>query len=174
MSLPILKVFERWSSKHPHHSNNLATVLIIGGMVLILFLTIASFALTSSGEQFDDDDAPFFEIGSFSGFHNDLYFGSLQVGLELGILFVLLRLEFLKSHIGEKRPSPAARSIEIAPSSCLMKTALARLCSVVFLIPSAPLLASVGNPSLVFVRGRSTRSRPRNVSNLFKEVFEYA
>ena len=154
MSRSLLKVFERCFSKNPYHNNNLWTVLIFGGMVFLLLFTLTSFALASSGDQFDEDEFPFLEIAGFHAISGFSYLSLLTIGFELGVLFTILRLEFLKSHIGEKRPSPAARWPQLVEIAYLLQTAPTRLCSAVFLF----LLSKVpGRNSIpVFARGRTT------------------
>ena len=159
MSRSLLKVFERCFSKNPSQSNNLWTVLIFGGMVLLLLFTLTSFALASSGDQFDEDEFPFLEIAGFQAISGFSCLSLLTIGFELGVLFTILRLEFLKSHIGEKRPSPATRGLQLVEIAYLLQTAPTRLCSAVFLF----LLSKVpGRSSLpVFARGLTTCSRSK-------------
>jgi hypothetical protein len=170
LSFSFLAVFEHWFSKKPHTPNNLSTILINAGMVLILLLTIASLALSASGDQFDDDPS-FLEIASLGEFASFFLLGSLFPGLALAVLFTILRLEFLRSHIGEKRPAPADCGLELASKLCSLQTASTRLCSAVFLF-LVPVAA--GSSNLVFVRERSTRSRSKKRFRFIEEVCKYA
>lgn len=130
-------------------------------MVLILLVTLACFALAASGDQFEEDDLSFLQIDSFSQFHNYLYLISLPIGLALGILFRILRLEFLKSHIGEKRPAPAGRRLGFTWMLCLLQTAFTRLCNAVFLLLRPGRVEAPSNSHLVLMRDRSTWSRAK-------------
>ena len=142
-------------------------------MVLLLLFTLTSFALASSGDQFDEDELPFLEITGLSAFSAYSYLGSLTIGIELGVLFTILRLEFLKSHIGEKRPSRATRGFQLARIAYLLETASTRLCSAVFLLPVPQPLA----PGAALRLSSHAIAPPdrvqRNVSILLKEVCKY-
>ena len=100
--------------------NNRTTILIIGGVLLILLLTLLSFAMDFSGSQFDNDDPSFFEIGTIPWFAGYLFLGSLLLGFEREVYITILRLEYMNSHIGEKRPSD--RRIQFDVHSCLSRT----------------------------------------------------
>jgi len=155
----ILEVFERWFSRRSHNTNNRITLLIIGAVLLILLLTLMSFVLASSADQFDNDDLPFFEIGTISWFAGYAFSGSLVLGIEMGVIITIMRLEYLNSRIGEKRPSD--RRVTFAMASRLFRTTRSPLGSVVFFISS---VRPWGEQSEFRLRpGSSTRSRARNI-----------
>jgi hypothetical protein len=161
---PTLDIFERLSARKSHN-NNRTTILIIGVVLLILLLTLMSFALSSSGEQFDDD-LPFFEIGTITWFESQLFLGPLLLGFELGVTLTIMRLEYLNSHIGEKRPSD--RRIAFAMLSRLFRATRFLLRSVVFFVSSVHPFSVVDSLGSVFVRDRSTRPRARNILFIWK------
>lgn len=171
MSRSLLKVFEHWFSKNPHHSNNLWTVLIFGGMVFLLLFTLTSFALASAGDQFDEDGFPFLEIAGFHAISGFSYFSLLTIGFELGVLFTILRLEFLTSHIGEKRPSSATRGLQLVELAYLLQTA-PHAC----VVPSFCSCCPKSLDTVLFLSSYEAAPPalvPRNVSNLLKEVSNY-
>jgi len=63
------------------------------------------FALAPAWDEFDDDDFSLLEGNTISWITRDLFFVSLSLGFELGVFATILRLEYLTSHIGEKRPA---------------------------------------------------------------------
>jgi len=119
-------------------------------VLLILLLTLMSFVLVISGEQLDDDDLPFFEIGNIPWFEGYLFPGSLLLGFEMGVTITIMRLEYLNSRIGEKRPSD--RRVTFPMASRLFRTTQSPLGSVVFLF--LLFARAVNSPGSVFVRGR--------------------
>ena len=151
-------VFNRLFSRRPFHSNR-TTILLAGAVLLILLLTLMSFVLAISGEQLDDDDLPFFEIGNIPWFAGYLFPGALLLGFEMGVTIAIMRLEYLNSRIGEKRPSD--RRITFAIASRLFRTTRFLSRSVVFFISS---VRPCGEQSGFRLRsGSSTRSRARNI-----------
>jgi len=64
-----------------------------------------SFALAPAWEELDDDDFSFLDGNTVTCITMDLFFGSLLLGFELGVFATIMRLEYLTSHIGEKRPA---------------------------------------------------------------------
>jgi hypothetical protein len=155
---PFALVFERLFSRRSFH-NNRATILITGAVLLFVLLALISFALAISGDQFDDDDLPFFEGGNIPWFAAYLFPGSLLLGFDMGVTITIMRLEYLNSHIGEKRPSD--RRVTFATASRLFRTTRSPLGSVVFLISS---VHPLGEQSGLRLRsGSSTRSRARNI-----------
>ena len=79
----------------------------MGVFILVLMLTLVNLALVSFGElsDFDEDDLGFLDLGTLKPILAHLYFGALVLGFELGVFPTTLRLEYLRSHIGEKRPA---------------------------------------------------------------------
>lgn len=126
---PTLDILELLSSRKSH--NKRTTILIIGGVLLILLLTLMSFALDSSGSQFDNDDQSFFDIGTIAWFAGYLFLGSLLLGFQREVYITIMRLEYMNSHIGEKRPSGRKSQFDI--HSRLFRTTRFPLGSVVFL-----------------------------------------
>jgi hypothetical protein len=156
---PFALVFERLFSRRSFH-NNRATILITGAVLLFVLLALISFALAISGDQFDDnDDLPVFEIGTMPWFAGYLFSGSLLLGSEMGVTIAIMRLEYLHSHIGEKRPSDRGATFDRA--SRLFRTTRFLFRSVVFFVSSVCLH---GEQSGFRLRsGLFTRSRARNV-----------
>jgi hypothetical protein len=98
-----LSFFEHWSSDRFHSGPAPITLLLWGLFLVFLFITI-SFALVPSWEEFDDDDFHLLKV-AIIWITTCLSFGTLSLGFELGVFAIILRLEHLASHIGEKRPS---------------------------------------------------------------------
>ena len=109
MSVQPAWFFEHFLSKKRDQNNNAITSLIIGGFILVLLLTVPSFALVSMEEQFesDEDDLGFSDLGIINLLLAHFVVAALVLGFELGVSPTMLRLEYLKSHIGEKRPASA-------------------------------------------------------------------
>jgi len=95
--------FERQSSEKSQNSNSRISALIVVGMVLILLFAQMSFAFLQSSELLDYDDLSATEGSPATWPMGYLFPGSLVIGLGLGIYAAVMRLELLKSHIGEKR-----------------------------------------------------------------------
>jgi hypothetical protein len=103
------------------------TGLIIAGFILILLLTMMNFALVSLGEQleFDPDDLGFMELGTLNSILARFFFAALVLGFELGVFATTLRLEYLRGHIGEKRPADQmTKLIKFFLQACFVTTAL--------------------------------------------------
>jgi len=103
------------------------TGLIIAGFIFILLLTMMNFALVSFGEQldFDPDDLGFMELGTINTILARFFFAALVLCFELGVFATTLRLEYLRGHIGEKRP--ADRMTKFSKTfiqACFVTTAL--------------------------------------------------
>jgi hypothetical protein len=98
--------FERFLSKKPDQ-NNALTGLILGVFIFVLLLTVMNFALAFIGEQFefDEDDLGFLDLGSLNPNWAHCFFAVSALGFELSVFPTIRRLEYLKSHIGEKRPA---------------------------------------------------------------------
>ena len=155
---PLTLFFDRLSSRRsPDH--NRTSILLIGAVLLILLLTLLSFVLAASGDQVENDDLPFFEIGTVPWFAGYLFSGYLLLGFEMGVTITIMRLEYLNSRIGEKRPSD--RRVTFAMASRLFRTTRSPLGSVVFFISS---VRPWGEQSGFRLRsGSSTRPRARNI-----------
>jgi len=109
LSLQPAWFFEHFLSKKPDQNSNAITVLILGGFILVLLLTLMNFALVAFGEQFDpdQDDFDLIELGIIKSILVYFFFTALVLGIELSVFPMSLRLEYLRSHIGEKRPASA-------------------------------------------------------------------
>ena len=79
------------------------SILIIGGVVLVLLFTLLTLALPALEETFPEDHTSFLEMGIFPWFTGHSVAASLHGGLELLVLNMIMRLEYLRGHIGEKR-----------------------------------------------------------------------
>ena len=82
------------------HSRNLILVCVI----LVLLFSLLILALPAFEEQFEEDDTSFLEIDTSRHFARDFFSKSDDLGVVLGLLSEIFRLEYLKGHIGEKRP----------------------------------------------------------------------
>ena len=72
-------------------------------MLLVLLFTLMTFAMAPFDEQFGEDDSSFMEIGMIYRTARDFFSGASIVGFELGVFLAIVRLEYLRGHIGEKR-----------------------------------------------------------------------
>jgi len=118
------------------HENNRITTLAIWVLVFILLFTLMSFALVQLEELFDYEDLSL--VGGDLVSWTILSFSSkpLSLGLELGVFTTIMRLEYLRGHIGEKHfASHAVRTNNLSLFERLLKTAL--FYSAVFSIFSA-------------------------------------
>lgn len=99
--------FEHFLSKKQDQNNKVINGLIMGVFILVLLLTVMNFALASMGDQseFEDDDLGFLDLSAVNPFLAHFFFAALVLGIELGNIPMRLRSEYLKSHIGEKRPA---------------------------------------------------------------------
>ena len=155
MAIAIAGFFEQSFSKESHKRNNRIIVLMLGGMVFILLLVLVSFTLGFPSEQLDPDDFPFLQIDGTAWMTVLADIGSLTLGSALSVLILLLRLEYLMSHMGEKRPSRQTASLnKIVVNARFAPTALFH--SAVFFVPSVRTAGSMNRISSVFARGRST------------------
>lgn len=79
---------------------------MIWGSIVILLVILASFALTATENQFDGDDFPVFETGLTARIQGHPGWELLPaLGMAPGMVAAAMRLEYLTSHIGEKRPA---------------------------------------------------------------------
>jgi hypothetical protein len=75
----------------------------VWGVVFILLFTLMSFALIQMEESFDHDDISLMGGNTTTWSVRYLFSGSFLLGFELGVFATIMRLEYLTSHIGEKR-----------------------------------------------------------------------
>lgn len=108
MYLKNLSFFERLPNYRLYKGGNKITLLVTWGLVLILLFTVIGLMIAQADASFDDDDISL--IGEdLSGWRLEHLFSlSFPLGLELGVFAAIMRLEYLKSHIGEKRSSSEA------------------------------------------------------------------
>jgi hypothetical protein len=162
LSLFSLSIVERWSSEKPSNKHNLITLLIIGGMVFVLLLTLASSAAATSSDSFDGDDLPFLDIFDFIAPLGYVLLGGLSVGLELEVLLIILRLEFMRSHIGEKLPCQSIFSPRQFFLHELISVTARFYRAVTFLFP-VHTFDAVNKSGSVFARDRFCRSRGESI-----------
>lgn len=146
-----LSFFERLSDKFKEN-NDRSTTLVIWVLVFILLFTLMSFALVDGEEALEYDDI--FLMGDVTASWPMEYPSpkSLLLGLELGVFAAIMRLEYLKSHIGEKRSaSPVMDISNLSLFARFSKTAL--FYSAVFFVPSA-LFVEDGNRLTKVFRSR--------------------
>lgn len=157
MSLPIASVLENLSSRNSP-TNNLITIGIIGGLILVVLLTLLTIALPALEEAFEQDNFPSLELGSIAWYAAHVLSDTLPLALGLQALFGLMKPEHVSAHIGEKRPSDGQMLTldKLSFNRDLFWTAL--FSSVVLFVLSVWPLVRGNNSYLVFVRDRSTRS----------------
>lgn len=157
MSLPTASVLERLFSRNSP-TNNLITIGIIGGLILVLLMTLLTLALPALEQPFEEDNLPSLELGSIAWSAIPVLSDTLLLALGLQALFGLMRPEYLNAHIGEKRLSHGQMLAldKISFNTVLFWTAL--FSSVVLFVLSVCPLVRGNNSYLVFVRDRSTRS----------------
>jgi hypothetical protein len=132
-----------------YENNNQITTLLIGGLVFILLFALMSFAIVQLEETFEHDDIS--PMGDLTGSWPMEYLSpkSLPLGLELGVFVTIMRLEYLRSHIGEKRSaSPIMNGSNLSLFARFSKTAL--FYSAVFFILSALFVDDVNRLTKVF------------------------
>jgi hypothetical protein len=89
---------------------------MIWGSLFILLVILASFALAADENQFDEDGFTLFEASLTARVQGHLYWELLPtLSLALAVFVAAMRLEYLTSHIGEKRPASHNESIKSVP-----------------------------------------------------------
>ena len=73
-------------------------------VILVLLVSLLILALPAFEEPFEEDDTYSLEIDTNKHLVHDFYSKSDDPGTALGLLSRIFRLEYLKGHIGEKRP----------------------------------------------------------------------
>ncbi|RPI95173.1 MAG: hypothetical protein EHM40_04150 [Chloroflexi bacterium] len=140
--------FERLSDKFKEN-NNRSITLAIWVLVFILLFTLMSFALVEVEEVLEYDDI--FLMGDVTASWPMEYPSpkSLPLGLELGVLMTIMRLEYLRSHIGEKRSaSSVMNGSNLSLFARFSKTAL--FYSAVFFVLLALFVDDVNRLTKVF------------------------
>ena len=157
MPLPTASVLERFSSRNSQR-NKLITIVITGGVILVLLFILLIIALPALDGPITEDDSSSLELGSIAWYRNHVLESAIPIALELAVLFGFLRRDQLSAHIGEKRLSagqmPALGKISFRTG--FFWTAL--FSSVVLFVRSARPLMQEKTFYPVFVRDRSTRS----------------
>jgi len=122
---------------------------MVGGLIFVLLFSAISFAVVQAEESFDYDDISLMGGDAVTQSLGYFALGSLLLGLELRVLVIIMRLEYLRGHIGEKRfASRAIRTNNLSLFERLLKTAL--FYSAVFSIFSAPFVDDVNRLIKVF------------------------
>lgn len=88
------------SSSHSHRRYNQIAILIIGDILLVLLVVLMTVAITPIDEQFGEEDIPFLEIGRMA---RDFFSDASILVFELVGFLAVVRVEYLRGHIGEKR-----------------------------------------------------------------------
>jgi len=149
---------ERLSSTKVHLTSDRMNMLLLWGMVFVLLLILVGIAFLQAEGLSDYDDLSIIHGDARIREMESVFFASLSVSFALAVFANVLRLEYLKSHIGEKRPD--SRMInDISLFARFLKTAL--LYSVVFLLSFAQFLSSGNWFTPVFARDRSARFRSK-------------
>ena len=98
-----LFILKRPASPVYHRRHKQIVILSIEGLLLILLFIMMMFAMAPFNEQFGEDDIPFLEIALICKMAWDLFSVTSIVGFELGGFLAVVRVEYLRGHIGEKR-----------------------------------------------------------------------
>jgi hypothetical protein len=141
----------------------------VWGVVFILLSILMSFALVQLEELFDYEDISLIGGDIVIWATISLFSRPLPLGLELGVFTTIMRLEYLRGHIGEKRfASWAIRTNNLSLFARFSKTTL--FYSAVFFLFSVPVPLGGNDLTKVF---RSTLIYPvsSKVNFLFMEVF---
>jgi hypothetical protein len=133
-------------------------MLLLWGMVFVLLLTLVGFAFLQAEGLSDYDDLSIIDGDALIRGMESVFLASLSVSFALAVFANVLRLEYLKGHIGEKRPDSGMIN-NISLFARFLKTAL--FPSGVFLLSLARFLSSGNWFTPVFARDRSTRFRSK-------------
>ena len=107
-----------------HKSKHLIILIVLGGLIVILSSILIGLALIESAELVGYEDISLLEGRTPLWTIEFLYSGSLSFVLELGVFVSIMRLEYLRSHIGEKRIADAAGTNGFSLGARYLKTAL--------------------------------------------------
>ena len=91
------------SSSHSHRRYNQIAILIIGDILLVLLFVLMTVAITPIDEQFGEEDIPFLEIAMIGRMARDFFSDASILVFELVGFLAVVRVEYLRGHIGEKR-----------------------------------------------------------------------
>ena len=153
------RVFEQLLSRTNQKNNSQMTSLILGGVILVLLFTLLILALPPLVETLEENSTSFLEMEPLAWFTEASIAVSLHLGLEMAVFLLIIRLEYLKGHIGEKRFDDSRTPFNNLASQVrfFMATLFYRVA--VFILSVRP-----GEPiGPVFVRERCTRFRDKNV-----------
>jgi hypothetical protein len=78
-------------------------IIILTGMILVLLFSMLTTALPAFDEPFEEDDTAFLRIDTIPSLANYFLSVSYSLVVVLGLLSAIFRLEYVGSHIGEKR-----------------------------------------------------------------------
>jgi len=99
--------FERLPLSKSHQINKRIILLILLGMLFVLTLTLWSFTFV----EFEYDDLPSIEGSAITGIKVFFAPESFLSGFRLAVFAAILLVEYLRSHIGEKRFSDGAAAL---------------------------------------------------------------
>jgi hypothetical protein len=159
LSLPTVRVLERLLSSSTHKNNSQMTILIIGGVILVLLFTLLIFALPALVETLEENSTAFLELDIFAWFTEASVAASLHLGREMAVFLLIMRLECLEGHIGEKRFDDSRIQFNNTASQVRFYVATLFYRVAVFIHLVRP--GEVTDP--VFVRDQCTRFRAEKV-----------
>ena len=138
----------------PANKNRIST-LILWGTLLVLLLTLLGSAVAALDLPLDEDDTPLLQADVMFLFAAPELVVSLLIGVAIGLLCRVMRLEFLKGHIGEKLPA-GLRALFC--DSYIPGWLAALFYSAVFFVDPVREVIHVNRLCPVLTRDRSTRS----------------
>lgn len=95
-------LFNPATSLNTSQRNSPFITLFLVGMILVVLFVLLIIALPAFEDSFEEDDLPSLEIDTISGYTKYLLLDTLHAGSKLELVFMLMRLEHLSTHIGEK------------------------------------------------------------------------
>ena len=153
------RVFEQLLSRTNQKNNSQMTSLILGGVILVLLFTLLILALPPLVETLEENSTSFLEMEPLAWFTEASIAVSFHLGLEMAVFLLIIRLEYLKGHIGEKRFDDSRIPFNNLASQVRFFTA-----TLLYRVAVCILSVRPGEPiGPVFVRDRSTRFRDKKV-----------
>lgn len=140
------------------------TNLILGVVIVVLLFTLVSFSLASPPDSADNHDLPLAELSAIKWLIVFVFIGLMPLGAVMDILVKTLRLEFVRSHIGEKRPASVTIELNQFLSSARLAVTVLTYSAVIFVASALRFLAG-SSSFLVYARGSSRRSRSKKSFN---------
>ena len=107
--------FLRSTSNTAYNHNHQLTLVILWGLVFVLLFGLVAFAFV----QLEYDELPSLDDSSVVSAKGRYFPGSFLSGFQLAVSAVMLRFEYLRGHIGEKRF--AGRTIQLVAASSIGK-----------------------------------------------------